>query len=458
MPWMMRAVWSHAGIASVPPSASMAGSDCASDPHPRRGDRHVDRVASDGADAGPDTDGVDAPSPTALTGNAADAMKAIALYEEAFVQEDCDLFAQATTHTFRERIGLVECEAFLSAAQGRAEVVDSLELIPIEAGARGRGAMGALVHAELRSFVDENGGRVETPVSSEAEFRYHLLRADGAWKIDDVHDVTGGRIVGQVTDEDREQAYLTMVEWQKAYSSGDCEALQLSTTPSFRDSMGWADCPSFEQFIIDQNAYCPMDVHQEDIHFYSRVDSHGGEIFVDVVEVCTVSVDELGEPIDPPYQVGSPNRFHLVEAEPIWRISTEDNGAAAEDEPGNGNERAAIEAIRGYNDAWLTDDCDTYMATTTAGFRNEMDLAGCASFGPAARQYAAEVDNFAATPTDIERPSATQMQIKVHETYDSLTDAEGQPVETPFLVDEYWVYTIVLRDGSWVISNVDLLL
>lgn len=396
------------------------------------------------------------PSQTPLEGNAADAMEAIALYEEAFLEEDCELFEQATTESFRQGIGLAECDAFVNAARGRAEVLDSLELTPIEAAARGRGQMGALVRAEMRSFLDENGERVETPVSTESDYRYLLQRAGGAWKIYAVHDVTGGRIVGQVTDEDREEAERTMVEWRKAYSQGDCDALQASTTASFRESMGWTDCSAFAQYISDQNAYCPMDVRQEDIHFHSLIDSHSGEIFVDVVQICTLSVDEFG-PIDPPYEAGNPYRYHLVEDDPIWRISTGDNGAAAEDVPANSNERAAVEAIRSYNDAWLTGDCDAYTAATTATFRSVLEVADCASFGPASREWAASIANFAVTPTDIERPSATRMEIKAHETYDSLTDYEGQPTE-PFLIDEYWVYTVVLEGDSWVITDVVMLL
>lgn len=49
------------------------------------------------------------------------------------------------------------------------------------------------------------------------------------------------------------------------------------------------------------------------------------------------------------------------------------------------------------------------------------------------------------------------MEIKVHETYDSLTDADGQPLEEPYVVDEYWVYTLRLVDGAWIISDVVML-
>ena len=384
-------------------------------------------------------------------------MAVIELYEEAFLEEDCDLFVQATALAFRERIGLTECATFIDYARGRAQVVDSLELTPVSVDGTGRGTMAALVDVRLGSLVDGSGTRVTSPVELEYEYRYHFVRANGGWKIEDVHDVTGGRTEGQPTAEEEQAAARTIADWRVAYSSGDCDAAVASTTVAYRESMGWTDCPSFAQYISDQNEYCPMDVHQEDIRFHSRIDPHVGEIILDVVEVCTLSVDEFGVPIEPPYEVGSPYRYHLVEGDDGWKIAEGDNGAEAEDEPGNTNERAAIEAIRGYNQAWMEGDCETYMATTAEAYRTLIDLSGCAAFGPASRGYAAGVANFAITPTDIERPSAKSMEIKTHETYDNLTDDEGQPVD-PFLVDEYWVYSLVLVDGSWVISDVVMLL
>ena len=79
------------------------------------------------------------------------------------------------------------------------------------------------------------------------------------------------------------------------------------------------------------------------------------------------------------------------------------------------------------------------------------------AFGPAAREWSAGVANFAFTATDIERPSATRFEIKSHETFDSLTDADGQPLDAPVLIDEYWVYTIDLVQGEWVISDIVML-
>lgn len=398
------------------------------------------------------------PSPSPAVGNEADAMAVVAQYEEAFVKEDCDLFVQVTTQAFREHLGLSECETFVKSAHGRAEVIDTLELTPVSTEGMGRGSIAARVHAQARSFLDDDGQRVASPVRLEYDYRYHLIRTDGAWKIDVVHDVTGGRTEGQVTAEEEEAVDRTMAEWGVGYSTGDCDAALASTTAGYREAMGWTDCATFTQYVSDQNAYCPMDVHQEDIRFWDVADPHVGEIIVDVVQVCTLDVDEFGNPIEPPYQTGAPYRYHLVESDGTWRIAEGDDGAAAEDEPGNTNERAAIETIRTYNQAWRDSDCDAYMATTTESLRIALNIAGCASFGPAARPYGESVANFALTATDIERPSAKRMEIKTHETYDALADADGQPVETPYLVDEYWVYTLLLEDDSWVISEVNILL
>lgn len=401
---------------------------------------------------------VPSPSPSDTDGNAADVMRAVAAYERAFAEEDCDGFVAATTTAYRERIGLGDCEVFAQYAGDRAEILESLELTPISAVGIGRGTMAALLHTAAQSYIDENGRPVATPVTLEADHRYHLVRADGAWKVDALHDVTDGRTEGQLTSDEKQAVARTMSDWRAAYSSGDCAALEASTTAGYRELMAWTDCPAFEQSISDQNAYCPMDVHPEDMRYRSNVDPHMGEIIVDVVEVCTLVVDESGAPLDPPYEAGAPYRYHLVDEDGTWKIAEGENGAAAEDEPSNANERAAIETMRAYNDAWLEVDCDAYLASTTASFRTALNTSGCAAFGPASRSYSESIANFALTPTDIERPSATKFEIKSHETYDSLTDADGQVMDAPIPVDEYWVYTVVLVDGTWVITDVVMLL
>lgn len=86
-----------------------------------------------------------------------------------------------------------------------------------------------------------------------------------------------------------------------------------------------------------------------------------------------------------------------------------------------------------------------------------MNASGCAAFGPLSRSFATTVADFALTPTDIERPSAKTMEIKAHETYDAIAGADGRPIE-PYVVDEYWVYTLVLAEGAWVITDVQMLL
>ena len=409
--------------------------------------------AATGLPAGSNRHAVAAPSASPAAGNEADAMATVAQYEEAFAEQDCDLFVQVTTQRFRDRIGLVDCDSFTRNAQGRAEALDSVSVEPVSAEGRGRAKIAALVHTTVTSHVDENGQPTTDPVTSEHDFRYHFVHYDGAWRLDAVHDVPGGRNDGEVTEKEQQAVARMLVDWRAAYTAGDCDALLASTTAGYREEMGWTDCPTFQQFISDQNAYCPMDVHQEDIRSHTAVDSHVGEIMLDVVQVCTLDTDEFGEPIDPPYEAGAPYRYHLVEEDGDWRIAEGDNGAAAEDEPANENERAAVDAIRGYNQAWVEADCDAYMATTTESFRVALNVNGCAGFAPAARGYSEGVANFENTPTDIERPSLQSMQIKVHETYDSLTDVDGQPLEEPFLVDEYWVYTLLLVDGAWVISE-----
>jgi hypothetical protein len=149
---------------------------------------------------------------------------------------------------------------------------------------------------------------------------------------------------------------------------------------------------------------------------------------------------------------GTPYRFHLVHDGGGWKIDDGDDGAAAEDEPANANERAAVAAMRAYNKAWADADCDAYLATTSGAFRESLSLSTCSAFIPAAKD-SHEFTNFTLTPTDIERPSPTRMEIKSHEIFDATTDPQGRPLDKPIPIDRYYLYTLDLVDGSWVISS-----
>ncbi|WP_457100901.1 hypothetical protein [Microbacterium sp. P5_E9] len=397
------------------------------------------------------------PSPSPSGDNTAEVMKAIAQYDQAFAEADCDAFFEVTTAGFRNYLAIPDCETFVNRAHGRSEIMDPMEFTPISIGGTGRATIAALVHVKFDSLIDQNFERVPSPVPVEFDYRFHLVHLGGAWKIQDVHDLTGGRTQGLVSAEEQQAVDRLMVDWQSAYSTGDCDALMASTTAGYRETMKWPDCATFQQYIADQNAYCPMDVHQEDIRFHDSLDVHNTEIELDVVEVCTLDTDEAGNPLDPPYQSGAPYRYHLVDVDGTWLIAEGDDQAAAEDDADNTNERAALETMGAYNQAWSDADCVAYASTTTEGLRDSYGLSGCAAFGPAAREWSAGVANFAFTATDIERPSATRFEIKSHETFDSLTDADGQPLDAPVLIDEYWVYTIDLVQGEWVISDIVML-
>src|SRR4051794_9218969 len=56
------------------------------------------------------------PSSSSAGDNQADAMSAIAQYDEAFVEEDCDLFMQVTTAALRRGAGITDCDTFAQRA------------------------------------------------------------------------------------------------------------------------------------------------------------------------------------------------------------------------------------------------------------------------------------------------------------------------------------------------------
>ena len=51
------------------------------------------------------------------------------------------------------------------------------------------------------------------------------------------------------------------------------------------------------------------------------------------------------------------------------------------------------------------------------------------------------------------------MEIKVRESYAARFDSQGRPADPPLPTnDEYWVYTVEVDNGQWVVSGFESLL
>ncbi len=381
-------------------------------------------------------------------------------YDTALVEADCELFESATTAELRQGYGVTDCDTFGVAVQQRASILESMFWVPLSSQAAGRGSTMVDVGAVLETHRNEYGQYVEVPVALDEQHRYRLVRSGGAWRVADIHDVSGDRVAGELLPEEEEAAEATMALWQQARRDLDCAAGENATTPAFREAMGWTDCASFAQLFIDLQGSCEaFDVHPEEMRFNSRINAAQGTMVVDVVEVCTQEVDDFGVAFDPVYEGGFPFRYTLIPTQAGWKMDSWSDGAAAEDVPSNENERSAIAAIRAYNDAWGQVDCDLYMDSSTALVRSDMEITDCATFETEAESFAASWVLTELVPTDTERRGVERMEIKVRESYAARFDSQGQPADPPLPTgDEYWVYTVEVDNGQWVVSGFESLL
>lgn len=116
------------------------------------------------------------------------------------------------------------------------------------------------------------------------------------------------------------------------------------------------------------------------------------------------------------------------------------------------DQEAAVAAVELYDDAWQNVDCDAYVASTTEAFR-ESSLPDCESFTAEASAFAAGVSDYALEIVEIEVDGDT-IVISTNETYDSLVDEDGAPLDEPTAEEIPYEYTLVTVGGEWVIDAI----
>ncbi|MDY0908865.1 DUF2510 domain-containing protein [Microbacterium sp. CFBP9034] len=138
---------------------------------------------------------------------------------------------------------------------------------------------------------------------------------------------------------------------------------------------------------------------------------------------------------------------------PLLFLSLANGGSAGVDASG-ADEQAAVAAVELYDDAWQTADCDAYVASTTEDFRVNSQLPDCDSFVSTATEFSASVTDYVVTVTEIEN-FGDSILVTTTETFESLFDEEGNPLDTPTADEVQYEYTVVSADGDWVIDALD---
>ena len=260
---------------------------------------------------------------------------------------------------------------------------------------------------------------------------------------------------------DRQQAVDAVARYRNALSKGDCEAFFATTTEAYRAVLQIPDCASLT--LVSARV---AERIQNQMVTVGEVRAVGDAIEVSTVESLMSSFDLQGNPTVMSIAYENHLGYHLVESSEGWAIDElrieepEDHAgdpsegastAAPAESPTYANEQAAIAAVNLYNQAWLTQDCDSYLASTTETFRAMVNVVDCATFEGDSAGYGGTNDVSSTTIRDVQT-QLTAIAVSATESYtDYYEDDDGNPT---IILDEHRVeYYLVNADGTWRIDD-----
>ena len=135
---------------------------------------------------------------------------------------------------------------------------------------------------------------------------------------------------------------------------------------------------------------------------------------------------------------------------PILLLSAATSGAAG----GSDDERSAVAAVELYDEAWQDADCDAFETSTTEEFRASSGIGDCASFEAEAELFDDSVEDYEVRVDDVASEQDT-ITVTTTETYLTVLDDAGEPLETPEPMSVTFTYTVIAVDGEWAIDAID---
>lgn len=118
------------------------------------------------------------------------------------------------------------------------------------------------------------------------------------------------------------------------------------------------------------------------------------------------------------------------------------------------DERAAVATVELYDDAWQEADCDAFQASTTENFRTTLGMADCETFISEAQWFDDSADDYEVRIDEVATEGET-ISVSTTETYNSLVDEAGAPLEQPEPGSVAYTYTLIAVDGGWVIDAIE---
>lgn len=116
------------------------------------------------------------------------------------------------------------------------------------------------------------------------------------------------------------------------------------------------------------------------------------------------------------------------------------------------DERAAVAAVQLYDEAWQEADCDAFTQSTTERFRESSGFGDCESFTAEAQLFDENFDEYEVAIGDVVTEGET-ITVTTTESFVTLLDDEGNPVETPTPGAAVYRYVVVPVDGAWAIDD-----
>lgn len=135
---------------------------------------------------------------------------------------------------------------------------------------------------------------------------------------------------------------------------------------------------------------------------------------------------------------------------PILFLSAATSGAAG----GSDDERSAVAAVELYDEAWQDADCDAFETSTTDEFRASSGIGDCASFEAEAELFDDSVEDYEMRVDEVSSDQGT-ITVTTTETYLTVLDDAGEPLDTPEPMSVTFTYTVVAVDGEWAIDAID---
>ncbi|WP_194410710.1 DUF2510 domain-containing protein [Microbacterium cremeum] len=136
---------------------------------------------------------------------------------------------------------------------------------------------------------------------------------------------------------------------------------------------------------------------------------------------------------------------------PILLMSAATSGAGGA--AGSDDERAAVAAVELYDDAWQDADCEAFEASTTDDFRASTGIGDCESFVAEAELFVESVEDYEVRVDDVASEQGT-ITVTTTETYLTVLDDTGEPLETPEPMSAVYTYTVVAVEGEWAIDAI----